>query len=117
MTRPGALLALFAATALLAAACTSSGTGTSGGPASADRLRIAVPRDVSPLNIVDGSRNHKAARPGTHRVPCPDGVRRLDRRAQLGTPRRRRRDVVRIDRPCASAAPTKTKTTDASRLA
>jgi hypothetical protein len=32
-------------------ACAGSGTGPSGGPASADRLRIAVPRDIGPPNI------------------------------------------------------------------
>ncbi len=51
LTLPDARRALLAATALLVTACTGSGTGPSSGPASADRLRIAVPRDVGPLNI------------------------------------------------------------------
>lgn len=43
------------ATALLVTACTGAEPGTPSGPVSTDRLRIAVPRDVGPLNLFVGA--------------------------------------------------------------
>lgn len=43
------------ATALLFTACSGADPGTPSGPAGTDRLRIAVPRDVGPLNLFVGA--------------------------------------------------------------
>ena len=55
MQRPHAILALLLTATVLAVACSGPDTGGPTGPSEADRLRIAVPRDVGPLNIFVGA--------------------------------------------------------------
>lgn len=56
-TRPRAALPVLIAVTVLAAGCTSgpAGDGDAAGPRSAERLRIAVPEDFGPLNILNQS--------------------------------------------------------------
>lgn len=56
-TRPRAALLVLIAVTVLAAGCTSgpAGDGDAAGPRTAERLRIAVPEDFGPLNILNQS--------------------------------------------------------------